>query len=102
MYNFAQICHDEKTLITALLLHAKGLESEKTALRDQMLALKKVVDILSCDKRAGDPTLFRHIDMNVRRYLESGRRGNMIQGSVSLTTRILQVAKRSSRDFIER
>ena len=32
----------------------------------------------------GDNTLFRHIDMNVPRYLESGRGGSIIQGSVSL------------------
>ena len=32
----------------------------------------------------GDSTYFRHIDMNVKDYLESGRGGNIIQGSVSL------------------
>ncbi len=32
----------------------------------------------------GDPTFFRHIDMNVNKYLEDGHGGNIIQGSVSL------------------
>ncbi len=32
----------------------------------------------------GDPTFFRHIDMNVPKYLEDGHGGNIIQGSVSL------------------
>jgi hypothetical protein len=32
----------------------------------------------------GDNTFFRHIDINIKRYLEDGRGGNMIQGSLSL------------------
>lgn len=32
----------------------------------------------------GDSTFFRHIDINITQYLEDGRGGNMIQGSVSL------------------
>jgi len=32
----------------------------------------------------GDPTFFRHIDMNVSKFLEDGHGGNIIQGSVSL------------------
>ena len=32
----------------------------------------------------GDSTVFRHIDMNIEQFLESGRGANIIQGSVSL------------------
>ena len=34
--------------------------------------------------REGDPTIFRHIDINVPKYLDNGHGGNIIQGSVSL------------------
>ena len=34
--------------------------------------------------RPGDSTVFRHIDMNIPEFLETGRGGNIIQGSVSL------------------
>jgi hypothetical protein len=32
----------------------------------------------------GDPTYFRHIDMNIDKYLANGHGGNIIQGSLSL------------------
>lgn len=34
--------------------------------------------------QSGDSTAFRHVDLNIPEYLESGRGGNAIQGSVSL------------------
>ena len=34
--------------------------------------------------KSGDSTAFRHIDLNVPRYIQSGRGRNIIQGSVSL------------------
>ncbi|KAF7507136.1 hypothetical protein GJ744_010949 [Endocarpon pusillum] len=34
--------------------------------------------------RPGDSTCFQHIDMNIPEFLETGRGGNIVQGSVSL------------------
>lgn len=34
--------------------------------------------------RPGDSTIFQHVDMNIPEFLETGRGGNIVQGSVSL------------------
>lgn len=33
--------------------------------------------------RPGDNTKFRHLDINIQDYLETGRGGNLLQGTVS-------------------
>ena len=68
--------------------HPQGVASQLAGIKMRIKRIKETVQ-LGEELGENDKTGFRHIDINIRRYVESGAGRNIIQGSVSMDDEVV-------------